>query len=343
MSENSIVEAGGNSQVVLVTGCAGFVGSYLVERLLADYPNSVVHGTRRPQGTTENISHLLNQIHLHDIDVTDETSVFALLDTIRPDVIFHLAAQSYVKTSWESPQATLMTNILGTANILEALRQLRGPRYDPVIIIPGSSEEYGHVAQGEQSITEDHPLCPLSPYAVSKMGQEFLGFQYWKTYGLKVVRLRVFNHTGPRRPTAFGDSYLAHSIALMEQGLAEPKVTYRDLTGVRDFTDVRDIARAYVLASQCCLPGEVYNVCSGRGITIKQIYDILLSLTFVKDIQLIPDPEGPRPTDGGVIVGDNTRFCLQTGWYSQISFLDETLPDILNFWREHLRHKTTTL
>lgn len=329
------------ARAVLITGCEGFAGSHLAEYLLADYPHLTIHGTRRPKASLDNIAHIQGRLHLHDADVTDETSVHQLLDSIRPEVIFHLAAQSYVRTSWESPQATLTTNILGTVNVLESLRQLKSSRYDPIVVIPGSSEEYGHSPAGTAPITEDYPLKPASPYAVSKMGQEFLGFQYWKTYGLKAMRLRVFNHTGPRRPTAFGDSNVAHTIALIEAGLAEPMLTYRDLTATRDFTDVRDIARAYLLAAQSCEPGQVYNVCSGHGITIRQIYETLLAQAQVAHIALVPDPAGPRPTDGGIIVGDNSRFCTQTGWRPRISFLRQTLPDMLNFWRDAIATRTT--
>lgn len=321
---------------VLITGIEGFVGSHLAEYLLNAEPNISLHGTYRPKATTENIDHIRTAVTLHEVDITDTPSVYRLLDAVHPQTIYHLAAQSYVRTSWESPQATLTTNIIGQTNFLESLRLLRDKHYDPVFLIPSSSEVYGKVATENLPVTETAPLKPLSPYAVSKIGQDFLGYQYFQSYGLKTIRLRVFNHTGPRRPTAFGDSYVAHQVALIEQGLADPVITYRDLTAVRDFTDVRDIVRAYHLATQHCTPGEVYNVCSGQGISIKEMYDSLLAHSTAKQITLRPAPEGPRPTDGGVIIGDNTFFARATGWQPKIPFLKQTLADILDYWRARI-------
>lgn len=321
---------------VLVTGIEGFVGSHLAEYLLDTGLDISLHGTYRPKTSTENIDRIRDKLTLHEVDITDNPSVYRLLDAIHPHVIYHLAAQSYVRTSWESPQATLTTNIIGQTNFLESLRLLRDTRYDPVFLIPSSSEVYGKVAPEDNPVNETTPLQPLSPYAVSKIGQDFLGYQYFQSYGLKTIRLRVFNHTGPRRPTAFGDSYVAHQIALIERGLADPVITYRDLTAVRDFTDVRDIAHAYYLAVQHCTPGEVYNVCSGQGVRIKEIYETLLSHSTAKHIALAPDPAGPRPTDGGVIIGDNSRFVRATGWQPRTPFLKQTLSDLLNDWRERI-------
>ncbi len=321
--------------IALITGVTGFVGSHLAEYLVTR-DDIHVHGTRRPRGSTENIQHLLPLVTLHDVDITDAPSAIRLLDEVRPDVIFHLAAQSYVRTSWESPHATLLTNIGGQVNLLEALRLLKNETYNPPFLIAGSSEEYGLVEPHELPITETNPLRPLSPYAVSKIGQDFLGYQYHQTYGLKVIRLRVFNHSGPRRPTAFGDSHIAHTIALIERGAVPPRITYRDLRAVRDFTDVRDIVRAYFLAVERCDPGTVYNVCSGTGISINTMVETLLALSTVQGIAREPDPMGPRPTDGRTIVGDNTRFVRQTGWQPQRSFLKETLPDILQYWRQRI-------
>lgn len=321
---------------VLITGAAGFVGSHLAEYLLAQCPEYSIHGSRRPKEATDNLRSIIDRIALHELDITDALSVYRLLDTIRPEIVWHLAAQSYVRTSWESPQATLTTNVIGQANLLEALRLLKSTSYNPTIVIAGSSEEYGLVESHELPITEAASLRPLSPYAVSKISQDYLGFQYWRTYGLRTVRLRIFNHTGPRRPTAFGDSHVAQTIALIEAGQATPRVTYRDLDAVRDFLDVRDVTRAYDLAATKGEPGEVYNVCSGTGTSIRQIYTTLLALSSVSPIELVADPGGRRPTDGGVIIGDNTKFRRLTGWRPEIDFLQTTLPDMLTYWRDSL-------
>lgn len=321
---------------ILITGVAGFVGSHLAEYILTQCPNDSLHGTVLPKELRDNIQGIAGSLHIHELDITDVGGAYRLIDELRPNIIFHLAAQSYVRTSWESPQATITTNMVGQVNLLEAIRLLKNDAFDPTFVIAGSSEEYGITPPNLLPITEDAPLNPASPYAVSKIGQDFLGYQYFHTYGIKTIRLRIFNHTGPRRPTAFGDSYLAHTIALIERGQAPAQVTYRDLSAIRDFTDVRDVVRAYLLAATTCRPGEVYNVCSGKGVTIKAMYDTLLSLARVRNIALVPDPHGARPTDGGAVVGDFTRIHQQTGWQPRIDFLNETLPDILNYWRAHV-------
>jgi GDP-4-dehydro-6-deoxy-D-mannose reductase len=321
---------------ILITGAAGFVGSYLIEEIARTYPDAKIHGTLRPKESTDNVKDIKTPYELHELDITDAPSVYSLIEAIRPERIFHLAAQSYVRTSWESPQATIMTNMLGEVNLLEAVRLLKTEKYNPFIVITCSSEEYGMVEKEQLPITEDTPLSPLSPYAVSKIGQDFLGFQYFKTYGLKTIRLRVFNHTGPRRPTAFGDSHVAHEIALIEAGFKEPIITYRDLSAIRDYCDVRDIVRSYVVAAEKCTPGDVYNVCSGKGISIKEMYDSLLSHARVQNIKLVADPSGPRPTDGGTIIGSNKKFIETTEWKPEIDFLTQTLPDILSYWRKQV-------
>lgn len=321
---------------ILITGIAGFVGSYLAEHIHATQPEWVIHGTRLPEESTQNIDAVIDSLHIHAADITDAEQVKKVIAAIRPEIVFHLAAQSYVRTSWESPQATITTNIVGQINLLEAIRSLKTDTYNPTVIIAGSSEEYGPALQTATPISENAPLRPLSPYAISKIGQDFLGFQYHQTYGLNTIRLRVFNHTGPRRPLAFGDSAIAHAIALIETGQQEPVISYRDLSAVRDYSDVRDIVRAYVAAAAHCTPGEVYNLCSGVGTSIKEMYEQFLSLSTVRNIRLIPDPQGPRPTDGGTIIGDNSRFRAATGWHPEIDFLKTTVPDILNWWRAHI-------
>ncbi|MCK4231535.1 GDP-mannose 4,6-dehydratase, partial [candidate division WOR-3 bacterium] len=204
----------------------------------------------------------------------------------------------------------------------------------PLIHIAGSSEEYGLVHPDEVPIAETNPLRPLSPYGVSKVAQDLLAFQYFKSYGLKVIRTRAFNHTGPRRGEVFATSNFARQIVMIEKGKAEPLIRVGNLDAVRDFSDVRDIARAYTLALEKGEPGEVYNICSGKGLKIRQLLDMLLAQSKV-DIEIKEDPARMRPSDVGFLIGDATRFRAKTGWKPEIPF-EQTLADLLDFWRERV-------
>ena len=226
----------------LITGITGFAGSHLAEYLLAEHPEVEVWGAQRWRSRTENIEHLHERIQLREADLRDYTSVHSLLDEARPDVVFHLAAQSYVPSSWRAPTETLTTNITGQTNLFEAIRDLG---LDPVVQIACSSEEYGLVHPDEIPIRETNPLRPLSPYAVSKVGQDFLAYQYFQSFGLKAVRTRGFNHTGPRRGDVFVTSNFAKQVASIEAGLREPVIRVGNLDAIRDFTDVRNMVRAY--------------------------------------------------------------------------------------------------
>ncbi len=271
----------------------------------------------------------------HCIDINHKESVKEVMAAVKPDIIFHLAAQSYVASSWENPELTLHTNIIGQSNLLEAVRQLQDDIFNPTILIACSSEEYGPAREiGHPSFDENSELQPQSPYAISKIAQDFMGFQYFQAYGLKIIRIRAFNHTGPGRDPVFGVSNFAKKISEIERGLIPPELQIRDLSATRDFTDVRDVVRGYWLATEKCQPGQVYNICSSRGLTFEQILNKLLSLSTVKDIALIKDPAGKRPTDGGQIIGDNSKFKTATGWRIEIDFLAQTLADMLNFWRK---------
>lgn len=317
---------------VLITGITGFAGSHLAEYLLAEHPEVEVHGTYRWRSRMENLSGIAEgKIHLQESDLRDFSSVHNTLKRIQPDAIFHLAAQSYVPSSWTGPNDTLVTNISGQTNIFEALRQLD---LDPVIQIACSSEEYGLVLPEETPITEDNPLRPLSPYAVSKVAQDLLGYQYFQSYGTKVIRTRGFNHTGPRRGDVFVTSNFAKQIVSIELGLREPVIRVGNLEAVRDFTDVRDMVRAYWLAVNHARPGEVYNIASGVGITIQELLDRLLGMSTA-EVRVEIDPERLRPSDVEILLGDASKFRAETGWEPQIPF-DQTLRDTLDFWRQRL-------
>lgn len=314
---------------ILITGVTGFVGSHLAEYCLSLDQQVEVIGTCRWRSRRENIEHLEDAINLYECDLRDASSVKTLLADIQPERIFHLAAQSYVPSSWNSPGETITTNVIGQLNIFEAMRETNSTAS---IQIAGSSEEYGLVHPEEAPITEKNPLRPLSPYAVSKVAQDMLAYQYFQSYGLKVVRTRAFNHTGPRRGDVFVTSNFAKQIAEIEAGQRPPVIHVGDLNPKRDFTDVRDIVRAYWLSLEHCSLGEVYNVASGKAYRIKEVLKILLDNSG-QDIEVVEDPERLRPSDVPLLLGDNSRFCKATGWVPEIPF-EQTAKDLLDYWRE---------
>ncbi|HLC94351.1 MAG TPA: GDP-mannose 4,6-dehydratase [Patescibacteria group bacterium] len=311
----------------LITGITGFAGSHLAEFLLDK--GLVIHGMVRWRSERSNIQSIKKKLFLHEADLLDAHSLYTVIETIKPDYIFHLAAQSFVKSSWASPAHTIEVNMVGSTNLFEAVRRCHFPT---VIQIACSSEEYGKVYPEETPIKETNALRPLSPYGVSKLGMDYLGYQYYESYGLKIIRTRGFNHTGPRRGEVFAESTFAKQIAEIEKGKREPIVSVGNLDAERDYTDVRDMVRAYYLAAQKCTPGEVYNICTGKTWKIKKVLDFLLSQSKVK-ITMQKDPNRMRPSDVLLLSGDNSKFVKATGWKPQISF-EQTLTDLLNYWRE---------
>ena len=314
---------------VLVTGVTGFAGSHLVDFILAKKPDTEITGIQRWRSRTENIEHFASKIRLVECDLRDASSVRDVLDEERPDWIFHLAAQSFVPTSWTAPTESLVTNIIGQLNIFEAVKKLG---IKPRIQLACSSEEYGLVLENELPIRETNPLRPLSPYAVSKVGQDMLGYQYWMSFRIPVVRTRGFNHEGPRRGPVFVCSDFAKQIADIEKGRRAPVVRVGNLDARRDFTDVRDVVRAYWLALEKGEPGEVYNIASGRCWTIREMLDLLLGMSSAK-IKVEQDPARMRPSDVPVLLGDASKFRDRTGWSPEISF-EQTMTDLLAYWRE---------
>ena len=279
----------------------------------------------------DNVEHLRERVRFVECDLREANAVRRVLRDVRPDRIFHLAAQSYVPTSWLAPGETLAGNVLGQLNLFEAMRELELPAR---VHIAGSSEEYGLVLPDEVPIREENSLRPLSPYGVSKVAQDMLAYQYWQSYRLHAVRTRGFNHTGPRRGEVFVTSNFARQVAEIEKGRREPVVSVGNLESVRDFTDVRDMVRAYWLALEQGVPGEVYNICSGRGYTARQVLDILLDLAHVK-VRVEEDPARMRPSDVTLLLGDCTKFRSVTGWQPTIPF-EVTLKDLLEHWRSRV-------
>ena len=312
---------------VLVTGVTGFAGSHLVDYML-ERGDCEIFGIQRWRSRTENIEHFVDRISILQCDLRDASSTRDTLETVRPDWIFHLAAQSFVPTSWSAPTESLTTNVLGQLNLFEAVRRLG---MSCRIQLACSSEEYGMVFPDEIPIRETNPLRPLSPYAVSKVAQDVLGYQYWMSWKVDSVRTRGFNHEGPRRGPVFVASDFAKQIADIEKGRKPPVLSVGNLEAKRDFTDVRDMVRAYVLALEKCEPGEVYNICRGRSWTIREVLDMLLARTKTK-IEVREDPARLRPSDVQILLGDNSRFVAATGWQPVIPF-EQTLEDMLDYWR----------
>jgi GDP-4-dehydro-6-deoxy-D-mannose reductase len=318
----------------LITGITGFAGSHLAEYLLNEHPDVEVFGTYRWRSRMDNIEHLRSRVKLLEADLRDYTSMHAALEKSRPDVIFHLAAQSFVPSSWTAPNETLTTNVAGQTNLFEAIRALR---LDPVVQIACSSEEYGLVLPDETPIKETNPLRPLSPYAVSKVAQDYLGYQYFQSYGLKVVRTRGFNHTGPRRGQVFVTSNFCSQVAAIGLGLQEPVIRVGNIEAIRDFTDVRDMVRAYWLAVTKAKPGEVYNIATGNGIRISEMLNRLIEISGL-DVKIEVDPDRLRPSDVEILIGDASKFKANTGWEPRIPF-EQTLNDLLGYWRKTLSRR----
>ena len=316
---------------VLITGITGFVGSHLAEWALAQ--NADVIGALRWRSNTEHIEHLRDRLELIQSDLRELSSVRDLLERAGPDYIVHLAAQSFVAASWQTPAETLLTNAISQMNLFEAIRQL-GNRARFLVI--GSSEEYGLVEPHELPIRETNPLRPLSPYAVSKVTQDLMGFQYFKSYGLDIVRARAFNHSGPRRGDAFATSNFAKQIAEIEAGSREPVVSAGDLKPTRDFSDVRDVVRGYWALLERGTAGEVYNLCSGTDWSIERVLQFLIAQSTVGGIQVRTDQARLRPSDVPALRGCADKIEAAVGWRTSIP-LERTLSDLLDYWRQRIR------
>jgi GDP-4-dehydro-6-deoxy-D-mannose reductase len=334
---------------VLITGITGFAGSHLADYLLTlnDVEIFGIYRWRSPMNNLEHLGSRLNliepglskaemvresiapgKVNVIGCDLRDVTSLKKTLEAVRPDRIFHLASQSYVPASWNAPADTFQINVIGQINVFEAIRDLG---LDPLIHVAGSSEEYGMVYEDELPITESNPLRPLSPYAVSKVAQEKLAYQYYMSYGLRAITTRGFNHEGPRRGEVFVTSNFAKQVACIEKGLREPVLYVGDLSSRRDWTDVRDMVKAYYLLLEKGQPGEVYNIGNGTCRTVREMLDMLLGQSTVP-IEVRQDPARMRPSDVRVLQADATKFMAATGWKPVIPF-EQTMGDLLDYWR----------
>lgn len=319
---------------VFITGITGFVGSYLAEYCLQK-PNVEVYGTVLPvdvKREMKNIEGIKKNIKIFQCDTMDKNSIYKALKESKPDKIFHLAAQNFVPLSWKFPKETLSNNIFSQIHIFEAVLKLK---INPVIVIACAGGEYGLVYKKELPLRETNLLRPLTPYALSKVAQEMLAFQYYRSYGLKTVLARFFTIEGPRRRPEFGVSNFARQIAQIERGKQQPIMYVGNLKAQNDFLDIKDAVNAYWLASEKCKFGEPYNVCSKKARSMEWVLNTLLQLSTVKNIKVTIDPKIVRPIDVPIVLGDYSKFKKQTGWKPTIDF-ETTLANILDYWRQEV-------
>lgn len=311
-----------NNKKALIIGAAGFVGDYLIDELYRnDYAVHATMLTNERIGNSRCVSHVL--------DILDDQGVNQLLDAIRPDVIVLLAAQSSVALSWQIPKLTFEINTVGPVNVLEAIRKLA---IQCRILLVGSSEEYGVIRPEEIPITESRPVEPQNPYAISKVAQELFGELYVNAYGLDIVFVRSFNHIGPKQLPVFVVADFAKQVALIEKEKQPPVIEVGNLEARRDFTDVRDIVKAYIALLEKGKSGEIYNVGSGKSVKIAEVLDFLIQQARLK-IVVRQDDSKLRPVDVPVIESDTRKINQATGWKPAIS-LGQSLIDILDYWRE---------
>lgn len=313
----------------LITGISGFVGSHLAEYLLA-HTDWQVTGT--VYGRLDNIAHLRERLTLYPAELSRLEVVRFIVEETRPDYIFHLAAQPIPSLSRHDPWFTLENNIRAQLNVLETVAQLG---LACRVLVVGSSEEYGAITPADLPVDEETPLRPTSPYAVSKVAQDFLGLQYWLSSRVEAIRVRPFNHIGPRQRRGFVAPDFASQIAEIEVGARPPRINVGTLDVARDFSDVRDIVRGYTLALTQGRPGEVYNLGSGQAHSVRHLLDILIRAAD-RPIEIVQDADRLRPVEVPYIVADCSRLRVLTGWQAQIPF-EQSVRDVLDYWRQQVR------
>ena len=324
----------------LITGITGMVGSHLADYLLKN-TDWEIYGLCRWRSPLDNISHLIplinkkQRVHLVYGDLRDSLSIHETVKNVKPDFVFHLAAQSYPKTSFEAPLDTFETNIQGTANVLEALRK---NEIDATVHVCASSEVFGRVPKEKLPIDEECTFHPASPYAISKVGTDLIGRYYAEAYNMTVMTTRMFTHTGPRRGDVFAESTFAKQIAMIEIGEIPPVVKTGNLDSLRTWADVRDAVHAYfLLVTVDPEPGEYYNIGGTYTCSVKDMLNTLISMSTFKSIDVETDPERLRPIDADLQVPNTEKFKLKTGWEPKITF-ETTMADLLNYWRERVKN-----
>ncbi len=315
-------------QKVLITGISGFAGSHLAEYLISQKTYEVA-GTFLFKKSLVNVDHIKQNLHLVELNLVDQKKTSEVVKEIKPDLIFHLAALPAVGNSFKNPAETMINNITAQINILEAIKKLNF--FDTRILIVSSADVYGKVPPEELPMDENTAFRPTNTYAVSKIAQDFLGFQYYISYRLKIIRVRPFNHIGPRQSAGFVVADFAKKIAEIERKKREPLLEVGNLGTKRDFTDVRDMVRAYEMVIKKGEEGEVYNIGSGVSYSMSDILERLLSFSKIK-IKVEIDPLLFRPEDSPDRICDNKKFVELTGWKPSIP-IEESLKDTLDYWR----------
>jgi GDP-4-dehydro-6-deoxy-D-mannose reductase len=322
----------------LITGIAGFVARHLAKHL-AEATDAQIYGIRRECEECRELERELEpRLQVFEGNLMDAAFVRRVVDDTRPDWVFHLAAQASVASAWADPLDTLINNIAGQVNLLEAIRAWGG---DPTVLVVCSNEEYGAVKPEELPIRETAPFRPPNPYAVSKVAQDMLGYQYHASHGMAIVRVRPFNHTGPGQSDRFVAPAFARQIAEGELGIRPPVLRVGNLDVERDFTDARDIVRGYHLAVLRGQAGQVYNLGSERAVAIRHLLELLLANSRVP-FTVETDPALFRPADVPRVVADCSKFRSLTGWKAEIP-LERTLSDLLDWWRDHLKQSAGNL
>lgn len=324
---------------VLITGITGMVGSHLLDYLIEN-TDWEIWGMLRWRSPLSNINDHVpainrkQRIHLVYADLRDMMSIDAAVAQCKPDYVFHLAAQSYPKTSFDSPLDTMDTNVQGTERLLGALRKYRS---DAVVHVCASSEVFGRVPKEKLPIDEECGFHPASPYAISKVGTDLIGRYYAEAYGMTVMTTRMFTHTGPRRGDVFAESTFAKQIAMIEQNKIDPVVNVGNLDSLRTWADVRDAVRAYyLLVTKDPVPGAYYNIGGTYTCSVRDMLDTLIGLSSVKNIEVRMDPDRLRPIDADLQVPDTRKFEAHTGWKPEIGF-EKTMQDLLDYWRDRVR------
>jgi len=319
--------------LILVTGAGGMIGSHLIDRLFClEGKDNIIASYYKP---TIDMKEIEGKAIFVETDVRYFEDLYRIVERYRPNFIYHLAAQSFPAVSWDRPQETLETNVIGTANLFEAIKLIRAKDfYDPTVIVACSSAAYGYVSEQEVPIAESHPFLPLHPYGVSKAAQDLLTYQYWATYGIKGIRARIFNTTGPRKT---GDvcADLTFRTVRMEKGFTPPVLKVGNRESRRAILDVRDLVSALILLAKMGMPGEAYNISASKAYTVDEIIDIIKQESSIS-FEVRADATLLRPKDEPIILGDSSKLILATGWRPKYD-LAVTVRDMLKYWRQKLQ------